>query len=157
MKTKAWICASITRESYWQHEPTLHNYKHLDPQSYASNQQAPCGSIVKLVELTKKQSSCMETSEGHCSMWTGAHNKTAAWSRQGRDLTWWVGQWCVKHGEVDQGVGGQEEVRDNGGDDVQLRCKNKAADHQIWGFSTTCCVICGSKWHESSKMPQQQK
>lgn len=99
----------------------------------------------------------METSEGHCSMWTGALNKPTASSRQGRDLTWGVGQWRMKHGEVDQGVGGQEEVGDDGGDDVQLRCKNKVADHQIWAFSTTCCVIYGSKRHKSSKLPQQQK
>lgn len=99
----------------------------------------------------------MEISEGHCSMCTGALNKPAASLRQGRDLTWWVGQWRMKHGEVDQGIGGQKEVGDDGGDDVQLRCKNKVADHQIWEFSTTCRVSYSSKPHESSKMNQQQK
>lgn len=36
----------------------------------------------------------------------------------------------MKHGEVDQGIGGQEEVGDDGGDDVQLRCTDKGASHR---------------------------
>lgn len=43
----------------------------------------------------------------------------------GFDLTWWVSQWRVEHREVDQGIGGQEEVRDDGGNYVQLRCNMK--------------------------------
>lgn len=44
----------------------------------------------------------------------------------GRDLTWGVSQRCMEHREVDQGIRGQEEVGDDGGNHVQLRCKRRA-------------------------------
>lgn len=96
----------------------------------------------------------MEISEGHCSMWTGALNKPAASLRQGRDLTWWVGQWRMKHGEVDQGIGGQKEVGDDGGDDVQLRCKNKVtiksgSSPQPAAWSTVLNHTKAQKWINS--------
>ena len=36
------------------------------------------------------------------------------------DFTWRVGQRGVEDGEVDESIRGQEEVGDDGGDDVQL-------------------------------------
>lgn len=41
------------------------------------------------------------------------------------DLTWWVSQWCMEHRKVDQGIGCQEKVGDDGGNYVQLSCKEK--------------------------------
>ena len=35
-------------------------------------------------------------------------------------FTWWVGDWGVEAAEVDQSVGAEEEVGDDGSDGVQL-------------------------------------
>lgn len=43
----------------------------------------------------------------------------------GLDFTWGVGQRGMEHRKVDQGIGRQEKVGDDGGNHVQLSCKKK--------------------------------
>lgn len=49
--------------------------------------------------------------------------------------TWWVGQGGMEDGEVDEGVGRQEEVGDDGSNDVQLSYENNRTQHTLDNYS----------------------
>lgn len=61
------------------------------------------------------------------------------------DLTWWVSQWGMEHGEVDQGIWCQEKVGDNGCNSVQLSCKKKSTSQLRKVKNFTCDFMSSQK------------
>ena len=70
------------------------------------------------------------------------------------DLTWWVSQWCMEHRKVDQGIGCQEKVGDDGGNYVQLSCKKKRKkkDHSEWAKSQSWIFLSTSPFSTNSRL-----
>lgn len=50
----------------------------------------------------------------------------------------------MEHGKVDQCIGGQEKVRDDRGNDVQLSCKEKMNDQLFTCLNTGLYFLCPS-------------